>query len=68
MNKLFLYFIFFFLFFNIEGNSEEISPVKYDYEEIFNVGKMISHDDKFTLYFFPVVDNALVSLGKQDPP
>ena len=51
MNKLFLYFIFFFLFFNIEGNSEEISPVKYDYEEIFNVGKMISHDDKFTLYF-----------------
>ena len=51
MNKLFLYFIFFFLFFNIEGNSDEISPVKHDYEEIFNVGKMISHDDKFTLYF-----------------
>ena len=51
MNKLFLYFIFFFLFFNIEGNSEEIFPVKHDYEEIFNVGKMISHDDKFTLYF-----------------
>jgi len=51
MNKLFLYFIFFFLFFNIEGNSEETSPIKYDYEEVFNVGKMISHDDKFTLYF-----------------
>ncbi len=51
MNKLFLYFIFFFLFFNIEGNSDEIYPVKRDFEEVFNVGKMISHDDKFTLYF-----------------
>ena len=51
MNKLFLYFIFFFLFFNIKGNSEEILPVKENFEEVFNVGKMISHDDKFTLYF-----------------
>ena len=51
MKKLFLYFIFFFLFFNIEGNSDEIYPVKQDFEEIFNVGKMLSHDDKFTLYF-----------------
>ncbi len=51
MKKLFLYFIFFFLFFNIKGNSDEVSPVKYDFEEIFNVGKMISHDSKFTLYF-----------------
>ena len=51
MKKLFTYFIFFFLFFNIEGNSDEISPIKKDLEEVFNVGKMISHDDKFTLYF-----------------
>ena len=51
MNKLFLYFIFFFLFFNIEGNSDEISPVKQDFEEVFNIGKMLSHDNKFTLYF-----------------
>ena len=43
--------MFFFLFFNIEVNSDEISPVKQDFEEIFNVGKMLSHDDKFTLYF-----------------
>ena len=49
MKKLFLYFIFFFLFFNIEGNSDEIYPVKQDFEEIFNVGKMLSHDDKFIL-------------------
>ena len=51
MKKLFSCFIFFFLFFNIEGNSEEISPIKQDFEEDFNVGKMLSHDDKFTLYF-----------------
>tara|TARA_B100000029_G_scaffold496894_1_gene563798 strand:- start:2233 stop:2808 length:576 start_codon:yes stop_codon:yes gene_type:complete len=51
MKKLFTYFIFFFLFFNIKGNSGEVSPVKQNIEEIFNVGKMISHDNKFTLYF-----------------
>ena len=51
MKKLSTYFIFFFLFFNIEGNSDEISPIKKNFEEVFNVGKMISHDDKFTLYF-----------------
>ena len=43
--------MYFSLFFNIEGNSDEISPIKQDFEEVFNVGKMISHDDKFTLYF-----------------
>jgi len=51
MKKLLLYFISFFLFFNIEGNSDEILPVKENFEEVFNVGIMISHDDKFTLYF-----------------
>ena len=51
MKKLFTYFIFFYLFFNIEGNSNEISPVKQDFEEVFNVGKMLSHDGNFTLYF-----------------
>ena len=51
MKKLFTYFIPLFLFFNIAVNSNEISPVKQDFEEIFNIGKMLSHDDKFTLYF-----------------
>ena len=51
MKKLLIYFIFFFLFFNIEVYSNEISPVKQDFEEVFNVGKMLSHDDRFTLYF-----------------
>ena len=51
MKKTFFYFLLFFLFFNIEGNSNETSPVKQDFEEVFNVGKMLSHDNKFTLYF-----------------
>ena len=51
MKKLFIYFVFFFLLFNIEGNSNEVSPVQQDFEEVFNVGKMLSHDNKFTLYF-----------------
>ena len=51
MKKLLSYFIFFFLFFNIKGNSDEILPVKENFEEVFNIGTMLSHDDKFTLYF-----------------
>ena len=51
MKKLLIYFILFFLFFNIKGNSGETLPVKENFEEVFNVGTMISHDDKFTLYF-----------------
>tara|TARA_Y100000590_G_scaffold466938_1_gene643956 strand:+ start:57 stop:632 length:576 start_codon:yes stop_codon:yes gene_type:complete len=64
MNKLFFYFILFFLFFNIEGNSEEVSPVIHDYEEVFNVGKMISHDDKFTLYF-KTREKAILAKGEE---
>ena len=51
MKKIFSYFIFFFFFFNLEGNSDEIHPIKENFEEVFNVGVMLSHDDKFTLYF-----------------
>ncbi len=64
MKKLFLYFIFFFLFFNIKGNSDEISPIKQNFEEIFNVGKMLSHDDKFTLYF-KTRSKAILARGKE---
>jgi len=64
MKKLFLYFIFFFLFFNIKGNSEEISPVKENFEEVFNVGTMLSHDDRFTLYF-RTRDKAVLAKGEE---
>ena len=64
MKKLFLYFIFFFLLVNIEGNSDEISPIKQNFEEVFNVGKMLSHDDKFTLYF-KTREKAVLARGEE---
>ena len=64
MKNFFSYFIFFFLFFSIEGNSNEISPVKTDFEEVFNVGKMNSHDNKFTLYF-KTREKAVLAKGEE---
>ena len=64
MKKLLLYFILFFLLFGIKGNSDEILPVKENFEEVFNVGKMISHDDKFTLYF-KTRDKAVLAKGEE---
>ena len=64
MKKLLLYFILFFLFFNIKGNSDEILPVKENFEEVFNVGIMISHDDKFTLYF-RTREKAILARGEE---
>tara|TARA_Y100000590_G_scaffold288607_1_gene324941 strand:- start:3014 stop:3586 length:573 start_codon:yes stop_codon:yes gene_type:complete len=62
--KKFLYFVFFFLFFNLEGNSDEIYPVKDNFEEVFNIGTMLSHDDKFTLYF-RTRDKAVLARGEE---
>ena len=64
MKKLFVYFIFFFLLFGIKGNSEEISPVKQDLNQVFNVGKMLSHDNKFTLYF-KTREKAVLARGEE---
>ena len=51
MNKFLLYIFLFFFFFNVKGNSNEFNPYKQDVNEIFNIGKMLSHDKKFTLFF-----------------
>ena len=52
--KIFLFnFIFFIFLFNIQGNSNEANPYKKDFEEVFNIGQMLSHDKKFTLFFKP---------------
>tara|TARA_Y100000590_G_scaffold291783_1_gene328531 strand:- start:2830 stop:3405 length:576 start_codon:yes stop_codon:yes gene_type:complete len=51
MKKFLSYLLFIFLFFNVKGNSDETNPVKENFEEVFNIGTMLSHDDKFTLYF-----------------
>ena len=64
MKKLLLYIIFFFSLFYLEVNSEESSPIKWDLEEVFNVGKMLSHDDKFTLYF-KTREKAVLAKGKE---
>ena len=64
MKKSLLYFISFLLFFNIQGNSDEIYPIKENFEEVFNIGTMISHDDKFTLYF-KTREKAVLARGEE---
>ena len=62
--KKFLLYIFLFIFtFNLEGNSNESIPYKQNIEEIFNIGKMLSHDNKFTL-FFKTRNKAVLAKGK----
>ena len=39
-------------------------PVKENFEEVFNVGTMLSHDDKFTLYF-RTRDKAVLAKGEE---
>ena len=51
MKKFIFYLLFFTFVFNIEGNTNESDPFKQDVEEVFNIGKMLSHDKKFTLFF-----------------
>ncbi len=51
MKKFLTYILFFMFIFNIQGNSNESNPYKEDVEDIFNIGKMLSHDKKFTLFF-----------------
>ena len=64
MKKLLLYFLFSVLFFNIEVNSDETYPVKENFEEVFNIGTMLSHDNKFTLYF-KAREKAVLAKGKE---
>ena len=51
MNKLLIYFVLFFYLFGLEVKANDTFPYKAELEEVFNVGTMLSHDDKFTLYF-----------------
>ena len=59
-----LYIVFFTLFFNIEGKSNESNPYKLNVEEVFNIGKMLSHDKTFTL-FFKSREKAILAKGKE---
>ena len=49
MKNFFIIFIIFIISFKV--NSNESSPYKQDFEEVFNIGKMLSHDKSFTLFF-----------------
>ena len=64
MKKLVFYLIFFTFFFNIEGNTNESDPYKQDVEEVFNIGKMLSHDKEFTL-FFKSREKAVLAKGEE---
>ena len=64
MRKLFLYFVSFILYFNTSVNSDEIHPIKENFEEVFNIGTMLSHDDEFTLYF-RTRDKAILAKGEE---
>ena len=62
--KKFLLHTFLFLFcFNIEVSSNESVAYKQDVSEIFNIGKMVSHNKKFTL-FFKTRNKAVLAKGQ----
>ena len=51
MKKNIFYSLLFVFFFNIQVIANESNPYEKNIDEVFNIGKMISHDKKFTLYF-----------------
>ena len=51
MRKILFIINIFTAFFNLQVNASESIPYKQDFEEIFNIGKMSSHDKSFTLFF-----------------
>ena len=64
MKKLFIYSVFLSLFFNIEGESNESIPIQKNVEDVFNIGEMLSHDNKFIL-FFKSRDKAVLAKGQE---
>jgi len=64
MKILFLYSVVFIIFFNIQIKANESNPYKQDVEEVFNIGKMLSHDKKFTL-FFKSREKAVLAKGEK---
>jgi len=64
MKKLFLCYIVLFSFFYAAVNSEETYPTKPNFQEIFNIGQMLSHDNKFTLYF-KTREKAVLARGEE---
>ena len=63
MKKILLCFISYFFFISV-GNTGEIYPIKQNFEEVFNIGKMNSHDNRFTLYF-KTREKAVLARGEE---
>ena len=63
MKKFILFIIFFAVIFNTAGGTNESAPFKQNIREIFNIGKMLSHDKEFTL-FFKTRDKAILAKGE----
>jgi len=64
MKKILFYIIIFIPLLTIQGNASEPNPYQTDVEKIFNIGKMLSHDKKFTLFFKPR-DKAVLAKGQE---
>ena len=64
MRKFIFYLMLSTFFFTIFSNANETNPYKQNIEEVFNIGKMLSHDKKFTL-FFKSRSKAVLAKGEQ---
>ncbi|MDC1476422.1 hypothetical protein N8084_02870 [Pelagibacteraceae bacterium] len=64
MKNFISYLIFFVFLFNIQLKANEISASQLNYDQVINIGKMISHDNKFTL-FFRTRQKAILAKGEE---
>ena len=56
--------MFYFFSFNGLIKASEISATQLNYNQVINIGKMLSHDEKFTL-FFRTREKAILAKGKE---
>jgi hypothetical protein len=51
MKQTLLFTILFAFLFSVDVKASESKPYKQNIDEVFNIGKMLSHDKRFTLFF-----------------
>jgi hypothetical protein len=64
VKKTIFYINLFIFFLSINVSSNEVLPIKMDYDQVINIGEMISHDKKFTL-FFKTREKAILAKGEE---
>ena len=64
MKNFLIKLIFLNFMFASQAFSDEAKPYKQDYQEVFNIGKMLSHDKRFTL-FFKSREKAVLARGEE---